>query len=494
MIRFRDRTCCSIGRGLTIAALGLPLLASAAVASDWPQLQRDAGHTGYSPDRPAPPFRVKWTRSLGEPTHTGAPPIVAGGKVIVGTNWGNVLALDRGTGKTVWAYKTGGPVCGTPALVGGLVYANSMDRRCHAIAAADGKGVWTFETGAGIWAAPVVAGGKVFVAGRDGVAYALDARSGKAVWQTPVGGMVLATPACAGGVLYVGGGDNCVHALDAKTGRRIWRSAKLPGMAIRDYWLVAAEGLVFCTTQLVYGAHSTYIQIEKAIMRPFRQANEGKMLVQADLLKKIRQWYVEHPHQKTFHVLDAKTGREKFVAPIIPVHGGGSAGPLPVIAPGGVAHVMFTNVRLTASGWAFAGRLDLETGDVDPLIKGRYRVSDKHWEWQAAPGKKLTRHSTFASGFCVNDQSWGLSRAGDLLLAVRDPGWAASEGARSYIDLTTGRDGWVTADRTRVREAVWGGRFGGACHATASPIVVSGRQLFHKAVRNVIVCFEGGAR
>jgi hypothetical protein len=397
----------SAGRAVACAAVGaaaVAMSAAAAVASDWPQLQRDAGHTGYSPDRPTPPFRVKWTRSLGEPTHTGAPPIVAGGKVFVGTNWGNVLALDRGTGKTVWAYKAGGPVCGTPACEGVVVHANSMDRHCHAIGAADGRRAWAFETGAGIWAAPVVAGGKVFLAGRDGLAYALDAGSGKAVWKAPVGGMVLATPAYAGGVLYVAGGDNRVYALDAKT------------------------------------------------------------------------------------------GREKFVAPIIPVHGGGCAGPLPVIGPGGVAHVMFTNVRLTASGWAFAGRLDLRTGDVDPLIKGRYRVSDKHWEWQAGPGEKLTRHSTFGSGFCVNDQSWGLSRAGDLLLAVRDAGWASSEGARSYIDLTTGKDAWVTGDRTRVREAVWGGRFGGACHATASPIVVSGNQLFHKAVRNVILCFEGSSR
>ena len=224
-------------------------------------------------------------------------------------------------------------------------------------------------------------------------------------------------------------------------------------------------------------------------MAPFREKNHGKMLVQDELLEQVRQWYVDHPHQKTFQALNAKDGSEKFVAPIIHVQGGGCAGPLPAIGPDGQAYVMYALVRVLASGWAFVGRLDLRTGRLEPLIKDRYWIDKNEWEWQAKPGTTLDRHSAFAVGFCVSDQSWGLTRGGGKLFAVRDPGWASGEGAYSYIDLATGQDAWL--DGVEVRDIARGGSYGGAFHATASPIVISGKCLIHKTVRNVLFCLEG---
>ena len=477
----------SVGVVLCVA-LGL---CCGAEAADWPQLQNGPGHTGYTAEGPRPPLRVKWTRSLGEPTFPGAQPIVADGRLYVGTCWGNLLALDRNTGRTLWVYKTGAPVLGTPAFEGGVVYATSMDRHCHAVDARDGTRRWAFPTEEGISAGPVVADGKVFIAGRDAIVYALDARDGSLVWKSPVGAMVMATPAWASGVLYVGAGDNRVYALDGKTGREIWKSEGLPGMAIRDYWLVASGPSVIATTQLVNGAHATYDAIEKGIMAPFREANHGKMLVQDELIEKLRGWFVAHPHQQTLHVLDAATGKRRFVAPIVQVHGGGCTGPLPVIAPDGACYVVYANVRLQASGWAFPGRLDLETGRLEPLIKGRYWIDKDQWEWQPKPGTEFGRRSTFDTGFCVSDQSWGLSLAGGRLLTVRDPGWPEAEPSCCALDLKTGEDRYLCDERTRLRQAVRDGRYGGAFHATCSPMIVSGKHVFHKAVRNVIVCFEG---
>jgi hypothetical protein len=62
---------------------------AAAAAEDWPQLQHGPGHRGHTVDQPRPPLRIKWTRSLGEPTHTGCPPIVAD------QSWGLCLGGDE---------------------------------------------------------------------------------------------------------------------------------------------------------------------------------------------------------------------------------------------------------------------------------------------------------------------------------------------------------------------------------------------------------------
>ncbi len=476
--------------GLLTAALVLAA-ASPTAADDWPQLQHDAAHTGRSADAVQPPLSVKWTRTLGEPTFTGSPVIVADGKVFLGTNWGNLLALDRRTGQTVWRYKTGGPILATPAYDSGVVLATSMDRRLHAVAADDGRRLWTFATGEGLSTAPVVADGKVFIAGRDATVYAVDPQDGRQLWRRPVGAMVMCTPACHRGVLYVGAGDNRVYAFDASDGRLRWKSDKLPGMAIRDYWLVAAGDTVIATTQLVNGSHATYRALEQQVMRPFMEANHGKMLVQDELLEKVRSWLTEHPQQQGFHVLSAATGKPKFVAPIIPVHGGGCTGPLPAIGADGHAYVIYALVRLSASGWAFPGRLDLESGQLEPLIRDRYTIDKDQWEWQPKPGEQLSRRSTFDVGFCVTDQSWGVSLAGGGLLTVRDPGWHRSEGAYCHIDLASGVDRYLTHQRNRVKQALYDGCFGGAFHATCSPMAVSGKHVFHKAVRNVVICFEG---
>ncbi len=476
-----------LGRRLAILLIVFFLLAGC--PEDWPQLQKNPGHTGYTDDQPMPPYRLAWTFEINEPTHTGSPTIVADAKVFLGTNWGNLIAIDLRSGKRLWTYPAGRTIFATPAFDSGVVYANSMDRHCHAVRASDGSVLWTFETGEGILTGPVVAEGKVFVAGRDGFVHALDVRSGEEVWKSPIGGPVMATPAYANGVLYVGGGDNHVYAFDGESGALIWKSAKLPGMAIRDYWVVASGDTVIASTQQVAGAHETHHEIEEAIMAPFREKYHGQMLVQEGLLDQVRQWYLDHPEHKTFHVLNAKDGSEKFVAPIIQVHGGGCTGPLPVIGRDGYAYAMYSLVRVKASGWAFVGRLDLTNGKLEPLINDRYWIDKNEWEWQAKPGTVLDRHSAFAVGFCVSDQSWGLARGGDTIFAVRDPGWASGEGSYSYIDVRTGKDGWL--EGVNLREAPRGGSYGGAFHATASPMVVSGKYLIHKTVRNVVFCLEG---
>jgi outer membrane protein assembly factor BamB len=483
---------------LCVAALAAAAVAPRAASSaDWPQLQRDAAHSGYTADQPGPPYRLLWWRDLKEPMATAGQPIVADGRLYVGTNYGNLYALDRRTGKTAWTHKTGGPILGSPAFAEGIVYANSMDHFCHAVNARTGGGVWTFETGEGIWAAPVVENGRVFVAGRDGFVYALDARSGKQLWRSPIGGLVMSTPACAEGRLYVAGGDMHVYAYDARSGRQVWKSPKVPGAAMREYWLVAAHGGVVLTTQLVYVCHQTQQLIQKAVMDPFNERTKNDAALKDEgTFPALVKWLETHPHHKTLLVLDAATGKEKFVAPIITVNGGSCIGPPPAVTPDGWAYTVYANIWLRASGWAFFGRLNLKDGRMEPLITNRYAPKLQHaksWHWQPKKGHAFRRSSTWDGGFSVIDQSWGVSVGGDIAFPVRDPGWPGNPPFNNYYVISKRLDKYLLAGgrHRRLGTPNLGTLGGGQMHNTASPVAISGKHLFHKTSRSVIFAFEG---
>lgn len=472
---------------------------STAYCSDWAQLQNDAAHTGYTSDEPKPPFRLLWHRDLAEPMATANQVIVADAKVFVGTNYGNLYALNRNTGETVWTYKTPAPILGSPAYDNGIVYVNSMDHHCHAVDSKTGEGVWKFETGEGIWAAPVIAEGKIFIAGRDGFVYALGLSSHEQIWKSPIGGPVMCTPAYADGRLYVAGGDMHIYAYDGETGKQIWQSPKLPGAAIREYWLIAAKGRIVLTSQLVYACHSTQQLIQNAVLNPYNEAHkDDPVLKDHETFPQLIEWFESHPHHKTLLVLDATTGREKFIAPFITVNGGSCIGPPPAVSPDGWAYTVYANIWLRASGWAFFGRLDIETGRAEPLITDRYAPKFAHrdqWHWQPKEGHRFGRTSTWDGGFSVIDQSWGVSIGGDFAYPVRDPGWPGNPPFANYYQISKRLDRYLLDDRVsgrnRLGEMNMGAVGGGQMHNTCSPIAISDNQLFHKTSRSVIFAYEG---
>ena len=66
-------------------------------------LARDVGRCGSTPDEIRPPLARKWYRLFGdEGIQSGVQPIVADGKVYVGTLRGVMHAMDAGTGRDVW--------------------------------------------------------------------------------------------------------------------------------------------------------------------------------------------------------------------------------------------------------------------------------------------------------------------------------------------------------------------------------------------------------
>jgi hypothetical protein len=101
-------------------------------------------------------------------------PIFRGGRNLLGVAEGALpesLAL-------VWKFKTDEAVLSSPVIDGGVVYVGSDDGNVYAIDAKSGKKVWAFETGDGIEAPPTVVDGTVYVGSLDTFFYAIVAKSG----------------------------------------------------------------------------------------------------------------------------------------------------------------------------------------------------------------------------------------------------------------------------------------------------------------------------
>jgi eukaryotic-like serine/threonine-protein kinase len=138
-------------------------------------------------------------------------PAVAYGLVYIGTDDGNVCALNAVTGAEVWSFTTGPAVCSSPAVADGVVYLVAA-YYVYALDAATGDELWNFFADEySVWSSPAVANGVVYVGAGDNV-YALDAATGDELSRYVTGGLVQSSPAVANGMVYVGSNDGNIYA------------------------------------------------------------------------------------------------------------------------------------------------------------------------------------------------------------------------------------------------------------------------------------------
>ena len=132
----------------------------------------------------------------------------AGDTAFVGTEAGNVYALDGETGAVEWTANIGSPVAATAALADGMLYVPTGDGSLVVLDAATGAVRWRASTGSAIDVQPTVAGGVVFTGSHDGGVHAY-AASGcgastcPALWSTSVGAAVSDQPMVDSGLLHV---------------------------------------------------------------------------------------------------------------------------------------------------------------------------------------------------------------------------------------------------------------------------------------------------
>ena len=212
----------------------------------------------------------------GERTPSASAPAVVSGVAYIGSDAGNLDAVDAAgitnctavppgvpqsypsrTCAALWSTFAGGPVSSTPAVSGGVVYFGSDDTKLYA-ADAGGCGssictpLWTAATGGAIKSSPAVANGVVYVGSDDGRLYAFAAGGCGAstcmpLWTAATGGAIESSPAEANGVVYVGSDDGRFYAFaSAGCGARscppLWSYAT--GAAVKSSPAVA-NGMVY---------------------------------------------------------------------------------------------------------------------------------------------------------------------------------------------------------------------------------------------------------
>jgi polyvinyl alcohol dehydrogenase (cytochrome) len=233
-----------------------------------------------------PKLKLKW--AFGFPGDWGAfaQPVIAGGRVFVGSSMGVVYSLDAKTGCTYWKFRAEDAVRSAVVIgPGNMAYFGDYRTNMYAVNASTGKLVWKMRISdhpyARVTDAPKLYEGRLYagVSSREewmasdphyecctfrGVLVSLDAATGKQIWKLytiptaphpnatkpdgtkkwgPSGAAIWSSPTVdtQKGLLYVGVGDNysdpptansdSILAVDMKTGKIVWSKQLTAGDA-----------------------------------------------------------------------------------------------------------------------------------------------------------------------------------------------------------------------------------------------------------------------
>jgi outer membrane protein assembly factor BamB len=317
--------------------LATALLLTAAVTPAVPQTTFHGGVTragSYAEAGPAKTPAVAWAFKTGGPVVGSA--AVAGGVVYVASLDTYLYAIDQETGKEKWKFKSRMPIASSPALADGVLYFVSGTGALAAIDAATGQPKWVFaaehekkfeaknlhgypsaaQTIPDAWdiftSSPAVVNGKVFFGSGDGNVYAVDATSGLLQWKFPTNDVVHASPAVANGVVYIGSWDSTLYAIDADTGQLKWAFAAGQDPAIHNQ--VGFQSSPAVVDGVVYvGCRDAHVYaLDAATGRKKWDYPTSKSWVIGTPAVRDGVVYVGTSDSARFMALDAKTGRLKF--------------------------------------------------------------------------------------------------------------------------------------------------------------------------------------
>jgi outer membrane protein assembly factor BamB len=197
-------------------------------------------------------------------------------RVFATGGYAEVVALNATTGKILWRAPVDAPIHSAPTVIGGRVFAVTVDNQTVALAATTGKILWTYsgatdptillggatpavdggvvlaaytsgeiaalrvDTGTSLWsdtvvaarrteaaaslpdvaANPVIDRGRVYAVGHSGILVAIDLRTGQRVWDAPIAG--IDQPWIAGDFLFALTLDAEVACIDVRSGHIVW--------------------------------------------------------------------------------------------------------------------------------------------------------------------------------------------------------------------------------------------------------------------------------
>lgn len=175
------------------------------------------------------------------PTSVQAQALIAGNRVLLNANDGNIYALNLQTGQTVWrfaAQRTGVGIQGGAKplrLDGNTAVFGAADGRIYALDIEQGNALWSRRVGvagaAGLWMSdvdgtPLVVGNTLYVTSASGELAAFDLSTGQTRFL--VHDFASSEPLVSFGSVLVGISDRgLLTAFDAQSGKKLWQNNAL---------------------------------------------------------------------------------------------------------------------------------------------------------------------------------------------------------------------------------------------------------------------------
>jgi outer membrane protein assembly factor BamB len=145
--------------------------------------------------------KEKWKVKIGP---VKAAPSYKDGSLYVGTEDGVFFRLDAATGKERWKFDTEAEITSSANFVGDRVLFGASNAILYCLSA-EGKVLWKFKIEGGpVNGSPTVVGKRTFVGGCDSKLHIIDVDSGKEVTAVDLGGQTGATAAVAGDQVFIG--------------------------------------------------------------------------------------------------------------------------------------------------------------------------------------------------------------------------------------------------------------------------------------------------
>ena len=151
-----------------------------------------------------------------------AAPVEVGEQLLVGDYSGLLVSLNNRDGSEIWQFaEAKDKYIDSPLVVNETIYAPNANGTLYALDL-DGVKLWSFSAENALWAQPVSDGELLYIPSMDHNLYALNLKSGKLVWQKDLTASLIARATLVDGTIYLGNLDGGVFAVNAQNGDIVW--------------------------------------------------------------------------------------------------------------------------------------------------------------------------------------------------------------------------------------------------------------------------------
>jgi outer membrane protein assembly factor BamB len=158
-------------------------------------------------------------------------PVSDGRVMAVAEPDGLVSLRATDTGEMRWRVELRGPILAPPVLAGGAVVVADSLKRLWALSVTDGRALWVRELPDVVSASPAAIGERVAVPTDDGTLTMLDLADGEVDWQVTLTGAIRTSVAYDGEHLLAGDQSGTLSALDLDDGDLAWSTSLDTGLA-----------------------------------------------------------------------------------------------------------------------------------------------------------------------------------------------------------------------------------------------------------------------